>query len=69
MSQSGDKSITQLSIDECLKLLDFAKGKLAEEEAEDERSRALGQEQPTQDQVLLALGVEDEHIRQIIQKE
>lgn len=36
MSQSGDKSITQLSIDECLKLLDFARGKLAEEEAEEE---------------------------------
>lgn len=31
----GDKHISHLSIDECLKLLNFAKNKLAEEEAEE----------------------------------
>ena len=32
----GDKHISHLSIDECLKLLNFAKGKLDEEKAEEE---------------------------------
>lgn len=57
----GDKSITQLSIDECLKLLNFAKNKLAEEEAEEEGVEPWSRINRWSDHILVALTEKDNH--------